>query len=36
VSTGLTIGVVVIGVAIIGGVVLEYPELKRYLKIRSM
>jgi hypothetical protein len=36
VSTGLTIGVVVVAGVIIAGAATQYPEIKRYLKIRSM
>jgi hypothetical protein len=35
-STGLTIGVAVAAGVLIAGVGIQYPEIKRYLKIRSM
>jgi outer membrane murein-binding lipoprotein Lpp len=35
-STGLVIGAVVVGGAVVAGAGKMYPELKRYLKIRSM
>ena len=35
-STPLTIGVAVVAGVILVGVATQYPEIKRYLKIRSM
>jgi hypothetical protein len=35
-STTATIGIVIIGAAIVAGVGMSLPELRRYLKIRSM
>jgi hypothetical protein len=35
-STPVTVAVVAVGAAVIGVIGLELPEIKRYLKIRSM